>query len=149
MDTDITKPHATPDPRRLSWSPAIEVGIPDIDAQHQRLFELAATFAGNGDQIRVMRTLNELCDYANVHLRDEEALLASIAYPGLAEHQKHHARFREMLRELLIDARGMSLDDIAGRIEELIYGWFQHHILTVDAEYVPAVLAHAGESATT
>ena len=39
------------------WSSAIEVGIPEIDAQHRELFELAASFRGNGDEIRVMKSL--------------------------------------------------------------------------------------------
>jgi hemerythrin len=131
----------------VAWSAEIEVGLPLIDAQHKRLFDLAASFAGEGDQIRVMKTLVELCDYAKVHLREEEAMLAAIGYPGLVEHKRHHARFRRMLNELLEDARGMTLDEIAERVEALINGWFCHHIMKVDAEYVPAVAAHAARTA--
>lgn len=134
-------------PARANWSPAIETGLSEIDDQHRRLFELAATFRGEGDQIRVMKTLAQLADYANTHLRDEEAMLRAIDYAGLAEHQRHHAQFRAMLRQLLDDARKLSLDDIAGRIEDLINGWFYRHILTVDAEYVAQVKAHRESSA--
>lgn len=132
----------------VAWSEKIEVGLPVIDAQHKRLFDLAASFAGEGDQIRVMKTLVELCDYAKVHLREEEAMLAAIGYAGLTEHKRHHARFRRMLNELLEDARGMTLDEIADRVEALINGWFCHHIMMVDAEYVPAVAAHAARAAS-
>ncbi|MBI5900248.1 MAG: hypothetical protein HZB40_13585 [Rhodocyclales bacterium] len=34
-----------------TWSPAIETGLPDIDAQCKQLFDLAASFRGDGDQI--------------------------------------------------------------------------------------------------
>ncbi len=129
---------------RANWSPAIETGLPEIDDQHRRLFELAASFRGEGDQIRVMKTLAMLADYANTHLRDEEAMLAAIGYPGLEAHKALHRQFRAMLRELVGQSRQMSLDSIAERIEELINGWFYHHILTVDAEYVAAVKAHRG-----
>ena len=128
------------------WSAKIEVGLPEIDAQHRQLFELAATFAGDGDQIRVMKTLAALCDYAKIHLREEEAMLKAIDYPGLAEHKRHHAHFRRMLNELLENAKRMTLDQIAERVEALINGWFYQHILTVDAEYLPAVAAHAALS---
>ncbi len=126
-------------PTRADWSPAIETGLPEIDAQHRRLFELAATFRGEGDQIRVMKALAMLSDYANTHLRDEEAMLKSIGYSGLEAHQALHREFRAMLRALVAESRRMTLDRIAERIEELINGWFYQHILTADAAYVPAV----------
>lgn len=136
-------------PAKATWSSTIETGLPEIDWQHRQLFELAATFRGEGDQIRVMKALAMLADYANTHLRDEEALLESIAYPGLEAHRALHRQFREMLRQLVEASRHMTLDSIADRIEELINGWFYQHILTVDAEYVGAVQAHrtAGNSA--
>jgi hemerythrin len=135
-------------PPRANWSPAIETGLPDIDTQHRQLFELAATFRGEGDQIRVMKALAMLADYANTHLRDEEAMLEAIGYPGLEAHKALHRQFREMLRALVGESRRMTLDDIAERIEELINGWFYNHILTIDAAYVAAVKAHR-ESGTT
>lgn len=122
-----------------NWSPAIETGLPGIDAQHKQLFDLAASFRGEGDQIRVMKSLASLANYANTHLRDEEAMLEAIAYGQLEAHRREHDRFREMLRTLLDEARSLSLDQIAQRIEALINGWFYHHILTVDAAYVESV----------
>lgn len=125
-----------------SWSEAIEVGLPSIDAQHRQLFDLAASFRGEGDQIRVMKTLTTLCDYANIHLREEEAMLQTIAYPGFAEHKRHHTRFRQMLRKLLEESRTLTLDQIADRVEALINGWFYQHILKYDLDYVPAARDH-------
>ena len=46
-----------------------------------------------------------------------------------------------MLRQLLEDARGLSLDQIADRVEALINGWFYNHIMNVDRDYVPMVIA--------
>ncbi len=127
---------------RANWSDAIVTGLPNIDGQHKALFDMAASFRGEGNQIRFMRTLTMLCDYANTHLRDEEAMLQEIAYPKLAEHRLLHQTFRQMLRQLLDDSRQMTLDGIADRIEDLINGWFYHHILTVDIQYVELVKAH-------
>lgn len=127
---------------RTDWSHAIETGLPEIDDQHRQLFELAATFRGQGDQIRVMKALAMLADYAHTHLRNEEAMLAAIGYHGLDAHKALHQEFREMLRELVAQSRKMSLDEIAERIEELINGWFYNHILTVDAAYVSEVKAY-------
>ncbi len=131
---------------KANWSPAILTGLPAIDSQHKALFDMAASFRNEGDQIRVMKTLTMLCEYADTHLNDEEAMLAAIAYPKLAEHRLLHQEFRRMLRQLLDASRKLTLDEIADRIEDLINGWFYQHILTVDAEYVDAVKAHQGLS---
>jgi hemerythrin len=130
------------------WSEFVEVGLPVIDMQHKRLFDLAASFRGQGDQIRVMKTLVALCDYANTHLREEEVMLRSIDYPALAEHKQQHAHFRQMLRELLEDSRKITLDQIAERVEVLINGWFYQHIMKDDADYMPAVNASTIDFAT-
>lgn len=119
------------------WSGSLEVGLPLIDDQHRRLFELAASFAGNGDQIRVMKTLAVLADYMKTHLHEEEEIMAACGYPRLEEHKRLHAEFRSMLIELLDNARHMSLDEIADRVNYLINGWFYRHILAVDFDYIP------------
>jgi hemerythrin len=68
-------------------------------------------------------------------------MLAAIGYSGLAGHKLLHQEFRQMLRDLLDEARRLTLDEIADCIEDLINGWFYQHILTVDADYVDAVKA--------
>ncbi len=123
------------------WSASIETGLPVIDGQHKQLFDLAATFGGNGDQIRVMKSLAMLCDYVKVHFREEEAMMAACSYPGLEGHQRLHAEFRSMLFDLLEKAKEMSLDEIAEQVKFLINGWFYQHILVVDFQYVPDVKA--------
>jgi len=130
------------DIRVNSWSPSIEFGIPEIDDQHRELFELAATFRGQCDEIRVMKSLAILCDYAKVHLRDEEELLTRIGYPDIEAHRQSHSDFRRMLRHLLQDARSLTLDQVADRVEALINGWFYNHILHVDTQYIPMVIAY-------
>lgn len=131
------------DRQLAEWSDKLEFGLPRIDSQHKQLFDLAATFAGNGDQIRVMKSLVMLSNYAKVHLRDEEEMLASLNYPELETHKRLHAEFKEMLIKLLDNARQLSLDEIAKEVQYLIYGWFYNHIMQADVEYVPWVRAHS------
>lgn len=131
------------DMQLAEWSDKLEFGLPRIDSQHKQLFDLAATFAGNGDQIRVMKSLVMLSNYAKVHLRDEEEMLASLKYPGLDAHRLLHAEFKEMLIKLLDNARQLSLDEIAKEVQYLIYGWFYNHIMQADVEYVPWVRTHS------
>ncbi len=128
----------------VEWSSKIQVGLPNIDAQHRQLFELAATFDGDGDQIRVLKSLAMLTDYVKVHLREEEEMMAACHYPGLAAHRELHAEFRRMLFELLENAKQMTLDEIAEEVKFLINGWFYNHILVADFDYVSSVKAAYG-----
>lgn len=129
------------------WSSKIEVGLPMIDEQHRQLFDLAATFRGDGDQIRVLKSLAMLTEYVKVHFREEEELMASCDYPGLAAHRRLHGEFRRMLFELLENAKQMTLDEIADEVKYLINGWFYNHILVTDFDYVPTVKAASAAGA--
>lgn len=125
--------------RLADWSNKLLFGIDEIDAQHKQLFDLAATFEGNGDQIRVMKTLALLTNYIKVHFKEEEQLLEKCAYPRLMEHKELHGKFKGMLSELLQNANKMTLDDIAEQVHFLINGWFYNHIMVADLDYVPLV----------
>lgn len=123
------------------WSSKILVGLPNIDAQHRQLFDLAATFTSDGDQIRVMKSLAMLTEYVKVHLREEEQMMAACNYPGLEAHRQLHTEFRRMLFALLENAKRMTLDEIADEVKYLINGWFYNHIMVADFDYVPSVKA--------
>jgi hemerythrin len=97
------------------WSDRLELGIPLIDEQHRRFFDLAASLQNNGDEVRVMKTLATLSDYIRSHFRDEEILMEAAGYPGLAAHRLLHARFRQMLADLFRRARNMSLTTLPRR----------------------------------
>lgn len=131
------------------WSPALEVGLPHIDAQHRQLFELAATFEGGGDQIRLIKTLAMLSTYIKTHLREEDELMVACGYPRLQEHRELHGEFRRMLISLLDGAKTMSMDTLAQEVRQLINGWFFRHIVGADQDYVPYVKAwQAARSST-
>jgi len=55
------------EPEQLEWSKQLEIGVPAIDAQHKRFFELAASLADDRDPIRVMKALSELNNYVRDH----------------------------------------------------------------------------------
>lgn len=120
-------------------APMVRVDVPRIDRQHQEIFDLAASFAGGGDHVRVMKSLAALSEHVRTHFREEEHLMASCGYPGLAAHRRQHQECRRMLVELLDQARTMNLDEIAEAVRQLVDGWIYNHILTADFDYVPFV----------
>lgn len=119
------------------WPDRLAAAMPGMDPHHQKIFALADSFTGAGGQVSVMTSLYLLCDYVNVHFRAEEALMQAEANPALAVHQAQHAWFREQLFALLEQAKGMSLDQVADEVRQLINGWLYAHVLKFDRQDIP------------
>lgn len=120
---------------QLSWSPALASGNPAIDEQHRRLFGIgnqiinAASSGRDKHQIEVL--LDELIAAIEAHFCTEEALLARIHHPLLAEHQGVH-------RKLLARAHDLRDGYVAGRVVTgdlvgfMVYDLVNMHVLKED-----------------
>src|SRR5690242_236110 len=81
----------------IQWTPALAVGIDEIDGQHQELFRRAARLL---DAIRAGRHPDELSElirflhaYAVEHFGLEEGWMRDVSYPGYLRHKAEHDRF--------------------------------------------------------
>lgn len=121
------------------------VGIPEIDAQHSRLFQLCEELQERlglhrvepGD-IEAVRT--ELVEYFIEHFRTEEALMDAYEYPQAAEHRNRHVYLIGRLTSAFVPDlaadRHVALDLVLA-----LNSWFKHHVKTEDdalARYVRA-----------
>lgn len=80
---------------KTEWSTALEIGIPTIDKQHKKLLELLNEVASLASCASVSfhdvdDVFDELERYIAAHFLDEEALMESIDFEFLPEHQKEH-----------------------------------------------------------
>ena len=89
----------------------------------------------------MLKSLTMLTECVKIHFREKKAMMAACHYPALEAHRRLHGDFRRMLFELLENAKQMTLDEIADEVKFLINGWFYHHILVADFDYVPSVQA--------
>ena len=98
----------------IEWGEHLTVGQPQIDAQHEAIFDLAleiADFRHQPNRTGQLKILAErLYRVLEGHFRYEEDQLAAIGYKKLSE---HHAEHKMMLEEL---------DVIRGRIDEFERG---------------------------
>jgi len=124
----------------MKWSNDFRIGIPAIDAQHKRLFELIqdltdALHSGlRGSD--VARTLESLDQYKTRHFQLEEKYMRESGYPGLAEQQEAHGYFGlrfGQLRESLED-RGVTLE-IMNFIQAELSRWITEHVTGLDKEF--------------
>jgi hemerythrin len=122
----------------IPWTPALAIGVPEIDQQHQELFiriERLVRGITRGDRDEVGRLLEFLEQYVFRHFGDEERWMIRSAYPDYARHKAEHERFIRdydaMKREYA--AKGPTV--LTGmRMNNWIAEWLKGHIGRSDTE---------------
>jgi hemerythrin len=124
----------------MKWSEEYLIGIPVIDAQHKRLFELIKELANAINEGRDERELTEILQvldqYKTRHFQLEEKYMLESNYPGLAEQQEAHRyfgkRFGELLRML---ASNETEKDTGNTIKEELSQWLTEHVTGLDVKF--------------
>lgn len=129
----------------IAWTPALAVGVDEIDAQHQELFRRAERFVAslNGSSRQeVGILLSYLRLYAVTHFGAEEAWMREVKYPGYASHKTEHDEFVEELLALSEEhekRRGPGLQPM--RIGSWLARWLEHHVSGIDTQFAKFLLA--------
>lgn len=125
------------------WCPEYTVGVPEIDRQHQYLFNLGARLGraaeeqhNNGDLSAILK---ELVAYANKHFAFEEKIMQLANYENLSYHSAMHEFMRTRLTLLQAQlAKGLLSPS---ELSEFMETWLTEHIIMEDMRYIPAVAA--------
>jgi len=122
----------------LSWRPDYSVGIDTIDAEHRHLFDLINRFHDNFQQgyslAELRRVLSQLVAYSEQHFQREQAAMALLEYPQLAEHTRIHEELYLAIFDLenRMTERPQSVDLDTLRF---LRGWLLDHILDYDMQF--------------
>lgn len=114
----------------IVWSSAIEVGVPEIDADHRILVELLNRASEAVDHDEALSILGDLECYAEQHFEREERLMEAHAYEFLDEHRREH-------QLLFFDVKNFIEDLMAGKgqigdVTEFLRKWLLNHIAGED-----------------
>jgi hemerythrin len=121
----------------IVWTPDLSVGVNSIDGQHKQLFEKADQLfeAGKNGKSKELigQLLNFLDAYTKQHFKDEEAYMASINYPGLAEQRTAHKNFVSELTKLKTEYEksGGNISVIINA-NQMVVEWLTKHISGMD-----------------
>jgi hemerythrin len=123
---------------KLEWTPALSVGIEDIDAQHRELFARAARLLDRlheGLPEEVGPLIDFLHQYAVLHFSAEEAQMRAVRYPGYLRHKAQHDRFIADLTALAREReRRGPRAFLAVKASHWIGQWLKEHVSVVDGE---------------
>jgi hemerythrin len=121
------------------------VGVQTIDGQHKVLFEIinelhAAMLKGQAQSL-TGPMLRKLLDYTRTHFSAEEAMMAGVKYPRLADHKVKH---RDLVKQVEEYAVRFEKGEITLNLHLLNFlrDWLMNHIQKVDKDYGPWLNEH-------
>jgi hemerythrin-like metal-binding protein len=125
----------------IIWNERFSVGVPAMDAQHQRLIGLINSLRATDDAGIAFDTIMGMFDYALVHFKAEESLLSQAGYSELPTQQREHKVFLDKAVEL--SKQDLADPTICTQITSFLRSWLVHHILEEDMKYkrcIPEIL---------
>ncbi len=131
----------------LQWTPALSVGVSDIDAQHRELFSRAERLIcalRAGDRGEVLPLLAYLDEYVARHFDVEEQLMKKLGYEGLEAHAAAHRAFRDDYAAMVRDfERTGATALVALTMHNWLSDWLRKHIGGIDVELGKFLVATA------
>lgn len=121
----------------LLWTPDFQIGVPELDRQHQFLCELINRFSAavdaREDTTRQLRVLQSIMEFLRLHDETEERLMRTVGFASLREHAREH---KEMLEYLKRQYERMLRQekDAARRLRDTLVTWCGKHIGGADQE---------------
>lgn len=128
--------HSLPLGSAIQWSADYELGLSEIDLQHQALVKLlgdAWRAVVRNDREQALHLIRRLEHYTVVHFAEEEAFMRSIGFPELSAHKLRHDAFTRRIAEeayKLESGGDLSLD-----LFHFLRDWLLRHILVEDRKY--------------
>lgn len=118
----------------IAWNDSYKIGNPEVDQQHQHLFELTNQFITTEGIANMRALIIQLYKHTREHFEQEEALMRQVGFPGLTQHQENHNQFLRRLSELSMDVGKGYMNKPA--IVNLMTEWATKHIPKEDAQVV-------------
>ncbi len=135
----------------IQWTPALSVGVDELDAQHRELFQRAAKLleAMQGKKAKGVKELGGLLDYLHLyaveHFGLEEEFMRERKFPGYLRHKAEPDRFVTDLLALA-DEHKKKGDHafVATRASKWLSSWLEEHVSGTDAELGRFLAKRAG-----
>ncbi|HVP67684.1 MAG TPA: bacteriohemerythrin [Anaeromyxobacteraceae bacterium] len=122
----------------IPWTPALAIGVPEIDQQHQELFariDRLVTGIVDGRRGEIEHLLDFLGQYIVKHFGAEERWMIRSAYPEYARHKQEHERFIRDYERMRMEYQEKGPNILVGmRVNNWISEWLKGHISHSDME---------------
>ena len=122
----------------LQWTPALAVGVEEVDAQHRELFRRAERLIvalRGGVREEVVPLLSFLEGYVVFHFEGEEKIMRERRNPGLDAHALAHKKIREDYADVMMQIlRAGPTALLALTVHNWLSDWLRAHIGGMDRD---------------
>jgi hemerythrin len=121
----------------LTWTPALAVGVSQIDEEHKELFvrvnQLLEAMQQSRAKEQIAPLIGFLKDYVSVHFGGEAALMQRHRYPDASAHLAQHAFFVAEFKALAaeLDKAGPTAL-LTIKLNKLLCDWLRQHVASTD-----------------
>lgn len=127
----------------ISWREEFALGIPQIDEQHKKLFDIAERiYELFKDEFaidkydRIVELIEELKDYTIYHFKTEEEYMESIGYKKIFTHKIEHEKFVDKITNVDLTQVDENHDAYLLEILDFVVKWIEKHILERDKKII-------------
>ncbi|RUO37159.1 chemotaxis protein [Aliidiomarina taiwanensis] len=137
LDPDTVASRAAKQTKLIEWQPEFDVGVKEVNRQHQRLISIANELhrlsQRDDNDYGVKRVIAALANYTQTHFRYEELLLERHGYDDLEEHKRKH---KALINDVLEFGRRVDRGEpVVDELLDFVKNWLIHHILKSDMAY--------------
>ncbi len=124
--------------KTIDWSNEFSVGVKEMDEQHKKLIGMINRLIKEQkiltDPQTIADLLTEMTDYAQVHFRAEEYLMAEYDYPQKDKQEQQHQAFINKTIAFY-SAAELGPNILSTALLDFLRIWLVEHILEQDMKY--------------
>jgi hemerythrin-like metal-binding protein len=129
----------------ITWSSKYSVGVEALDNQHKALINLlnefhAASMRGEAKKV-AGPLISKMVSLAKEHFSNEERMMESTKYPGLAEHRAIHQELTGKVGEF-VSRHEKGDTTMYASLLYFMRDWLNNHMQTEDHKYAPWLKEH-------
>lgn len=117
----------------MKWSEVYSLGDQKVDAEHKRLFELAAIVEDSKDNKKQLElAVKELVRYTKFHFKSEENYMRELDYSNLEEHIQIHEQIVENLNTIVKNMPNEPYEKTYEMVYDFVKNGLVQHIIIED-----------------
>ena len=122
----------------INWNESFSVGVAEMDNQHKKLVSMINRLIEEQhtltEPVTIAQLLTEMTDYAQVHFRAEEYLMAEYGFDHLDDQVASHEEFISKTISFM-SAADVGPNILSKALLEYLKSWLVGHILQDDMQY--------------
>lgn len=130
----------------ITWKEAYNLGILEIDPQHQKLIGIINKLYGamqtSTEKAEMKTILKELVDYADYHFSTEERHFEEFNYINKVEHTNSHNAYKAEIAKFSKAYESNESNTLPFDLMDYLGRWWTGHILGEDRQYVECFHEH-------